>query len=95
MLSAAARFSLYYSVMARTYKIEVCLGSSCFSRGNRDLIKSIKDYLRKRHLEERVNFRGARCLDRCSSGPVIMIDGDIIEDVSVSNIEKILDTHLM
>lgn len=73
------------------YEMQVCLGSSCFSRGNRDLTSFIKDYLKKNHLDDRIVFRGSRCMGHCSNGPVIVINGKIIENVSMSELEAILD----
>jgi NADH:ubiquinone oxidoreductase subunit E len=80
--------------MKQSYEIEICLGSSCFSRGNRDVVQVIREYLRKNHLDDKVIFRGARCLGNCSEGPFVVINGKLIEKTDVSNIEKILDTEL-
>ena len=80
--------------MNQSYEIEICLGSSCFSRGNRDVVHVIREYLRKNHLEDKVVFRGARCLGNCSEGPFVVINGKLIEKTDVNNIEKILDREL-
>ena len=80
--------------MNQSYEIEICLGSSCFSRGNRDVVHVIREYLRKNHLEDKVVFRGARCLGNCSEGPFVVINGKLIEKTDVNSIEKILDREL-
>lgn len=80
--------------MRQSFEIEICLGSSCFSRGNRDVVQVIREYLRKNHLDDKVVFRGARCLGNCSEGPFIVINGKIIEKITVMDIEKLLDTEL-
>jgi NADH:ubiquinone oxidoreductase subunit E len=77
--------------MAQRIEMHICLGSSCFSRGNKDVVMFIKEYLRKNHLDDRVIFRGARCMGRCSNGPNLFINGITFEDVSVSKIESILE----
>jgi NADH:ubiquinone oxidoreductase subunit E len=77
--------------MAQRIEMHICLGSSCFSRGNKDVVMFIKEYLRKNHLDDRVIFRGARCMGRCSNGPNLIINGITFEDVSVSKIESILE----
>lgn len=74
--------------------MQICLGSSCFSRGNKDLVQFIKEYLRKNHLDDRVIFKGARCLDLCSKGPNLIMNGKIIEGVRLTQIEKILEDEL-
>ena len=80
--------------MGRKFDMEICLGSSCFSRGNRDVVQFIKEYLRKNHLDDRIIFKGARCLGHCSNGPNLIIDGKIIEGVTSDRIEKILEENL-
>jgi NADH:ubiquinone oxidoreductase subunit E len=77
--------------MAQRIEMQICLGSSCFSRGNKDVVMFIKEYLKKNHLDDRVVFRGARCMGRCSNGPNLNINGAIIEDVTISKIESILE----
>jgi NADH:ubiquinone oxidoreductase subunit E len=77
--------------MAQRIEMQICLGSSCFSRGNKDLVVFIKEYLRKNHLDDRIIFKGARCMGGCSKGPNLNINGVIIEDVTISKIESILE----
>lgn len=77
--------------MKQTSEIELCLGSSCFSRGNKELVQVIREYLRKNHLDDKVVFRGARCLNRCSEGPFVIINGNTYEKAGVNDIESILD----
>ena len=78
-------------IMAQRIEMEICLGSSCFSRGNKDVVMFIKEYLRKNHLDDRVIFKGARCMGRCSNGPSLTINGVITEGVTLSKIESILE----
>ena len=74
--------------------MQICLGSSCFSRGNREVVMFIRDYLKKNHLEDKVIFKGARCMGRCSNGPNLTINGVIFEEVNMSRIEAILEKEL-
>jgi NADH:ubiquinone oxidoreductase subunit E len=71
--------------------MRICLGSSCFSRGNKELVMFIKDYLKKNHLDDKVNFSGARCMGNCSSGPNLNINGTTIKNITLSKIESILE----
>jgi NADH:ubiquinone oxidoreductase subunit E len=80
--------------MSNKLEMQVCLGSSCFSRGNKEMVQFIKEYLRKNHLEDKVLFKGARCLDQCSNGPNLVINGRIINGVSKSMVERILEKEL-
>ena len=77
--------------MAREMEMHICLGSSCFSRGNKDVVVFIRDYLKKNHLEDKVIFKGGRCMGQCSYGPNLKINELIVEGVTISKIEGILD----
>jgi NADH:ubiquinone oxidoreductase subunit E len=77
--------------MVQRIEMQICLGSSCFSRGNRDVVAFIREYLKKNHLEDRIVFKGARCMDLCSKGPNLRINEKIIEGVTLAKIEGILE----
>jgi NADH:ubiquinone oxidoreductase subunit E len=77
--------------MTQRIEMQICLGSSCFSRGNKDVVMFIREYLRKNHFDDKVIFRGARCMGHCSNGPNLKINGITTEDVTLSKIEGILD----
>jgi len=80
--------------MAKRIEMQICLGSSCFSRGNKDVVNFIREYLRKNHLDDKVIFKGARCMGLCSNGPNLNINGVTIEGVTISKIEGILEKEL-
>lgn len=74
--------------------MHICLGSSCFSRGNKEVVLFIKEYLKSNHLEDRVVFKGARCMGLCSNGPNLTINGEAVEGVTLAKIEGILEKEL-
>lgn len=51
----------------------------------------IRDYLKKNHLDDKVIFKGARCMGNCSNGPNLNINGVTIEGVTITKIEEILE----
>ncbi len=53
--------------------ITVCMGSSCFSRGNNLNTEIIERFLRDHDIAVRVELRGCLCGGRCKEGPVIEI----------------------
>ncbi|HOW08967.1 MAG TPA: (2Fe-2S) ferredoxin domain-containing protein [Bacteroidales bacterium] len=77
--------------MTKRIEMQICLGSSCFSRGNREVVAFIRDYLKKNHLDDRIIFKGARCMNLCSNGPNLRINDRIIEGVTITRIEGILE----
>lgn len=71
-------------------QIKICLGSSCFSRGNNTNLGVIKKYLSENHLEADVAFSGHLCENLCSKGPIVKIDDKVYEEVNLSRLYKIL-----
>lgn len=79
--------------MQRT-EIRICLGSSCFARGNQNLVHQIKDFLRRKQLEDQVVFKGARCFNACKNGPVMQIGDRLFDHLDQRNIEELLISEL-
>lgn len=77
--------------MPQKIEMQICMGSSCFSRGNREVVNYIRDYLKRNHLEDKIVFKGARCMNLCSNGPNLRINDRIIEGVTISKIDSILE----
>jgi NADH:ubiquinone oxidoreductase subunit E len=74
--------------------IKICLGSSCFSRGNQDLIAEVQKFIRTRSLEDKVSFTGDHCISQCSNGPNLTIDGKVFNSTTKENIAVILSQQL-
>ena len=75
-------------------EIIICLGSSCFSRGNKNLLKSIQRYVNQHGLSEKVQFKGGHCFENCIEGPNLMIGGKLYHQVNEDNIHSILTEAL-
>lgn len=80
--------------MAKETEMHICLGSSCFSRGNKDVVLFVREYLKKNHLDDKVVFKGERCMGQCSNGPNLIINGVGREGITISKIEALLDKEL-
>jgi NADH:ubiquinone oxidoreductase subunit E len=81
--------------MSQEVEMHICLGSSCFSRGNKEVVFFIKEYLRKHHLEDKVIFKGARCIGNCSKGPNMRIQDKMKEGITLATVEAFLEHELM
>ena len=64
-------------------KISVCIGSSCFARGNELNVEVIQKYLEEHHLKDEVDLelQGALCRGRCADGPIVVVDDQIYTKV--------------
>lgn len=76
-------------------EIIICLGSSCFSRGNRDTLEVIKYFLKNHDLERKVIFKGQLCSQSCNKGPVIWIDEVKYEAMTGTNVIPLLEQILL
>ncbi len=56
-------------------KIVICMGSSCFARGNEKNLKVIEQFLKDNNLKDEVELAGSCCEGNCAEGPNIIIDG--------------------
>ena len=53
--------------------VELCLGSSCFARGNSQTLFALEKYLKETGLTDEVTLVGHLCLGACAKGPNIRI----------------------
>jgi len=72
-------------------EVVICLGSSCFARGNKQLVKVVNNYLRDRNLLNEVRFHGQRCFGQCAVGPSIKLDGIMKEKLDEDRVINLLD----
>jgi NADH:ubiquinone oxidoreductase subunit E len=79
----------------KKHKITICLGSSCFSRGNEENLELVKEFLQVHELKDEIEFRGHLCQERCNKGPVIEIDGQIFQNITSASVVPILEKHLL
>lgn len=71
-------------------EITICLGSSCFSRGNKEVLQVIKGFIAEHKLDAEVFFHGDLCGGKCDEGPVLKIDDELFSRVNVDNVYEIL-----
>lgn len=71
-------------------QIRICLGSSCYSRGNNVHLEVIRKYIAENRLEAEISFSGHLCEELCSSGPILRIDDKVYKEVNLSGLYHIL-----
>lgn len=72
-------------------EVVICLGSSCFARGNKQLVKIVNNYLRDRNLLNEVHFHGERCFGQCAVGPSLKLDDILKERLDEDAVVAVLD----
>ena len=69
----------------------ICLGSACFSRGNKNAVKTIKEYIKEHQLEDRIYFHGCHCMDQCQNGPILKFEDRVYTQVTPERLLYVLD----
>ena len=75
--------------------VTVCMGSSCFSRGSNRSVETIQQFIESNGLEGKVSLSGCLCTGHCKSGPVLMINGELVEGVLPEVIPDLLSRMLL
>ena len=78
-------------------KVELCMGSSCFARGNSGNLIGLEEYIEHNGLADRIELEGHLCLGRCNTGPHMKIgdkeysgisDPDAVADIIRKTLEE-------
>ena len=73
-----------------TTEIKICMGSSCYARGNAENLEFIENYIKENNLDAEIEVYGARCENNCEKGPNIIVNGQIYNNVTPEKIIEIL-----
>ena len=68
--------------------IKLCMGSSCFARGNAENLAFIEKYIKDNKLEAKVEICGCLCEGKCSEGPNVTLNGKRYTNVNIAKIKK-------
>ena len=71
--------------------IKICMGSSCYARGNTTNLNFIENYIKKWQLDASIELYGSRCENRCEQGPNVIIDETKFSNATIETIENALD----
>jgi len=74
-----------------TTEIKVCMGSSCFARGNSENIEIIEKYIKDNNLDAEIELIGSRCDGYCADGPIIYINNKQYKKITPELIKPILE----
>lgn len=75
------------------HKIQICMGSSCFSRGNglnaEILQRLVADGKLKAELSD-IEVSGTLCEGLCKEGPIVVVDGFVHRGVTATTLPDLL-----
>jgi NADH:ubiquinone oxidoreductase subunit E len=76
--------------MTEKKEIIICLGSSCFARGNKKTVQTIESYVKEHNIKDFVNYHGGHCFGLCDKGPIVKVNKKLFEEVNSINVFDIL-----
>ena len=74
-----------------TAEIKICMGSSCFARGNDVNLEYIENFIKENNLDAKLELFGARCENLCAKGPSIVINKVRYEQMTPGKLKPILE----
>ena len=57
-------------------KITGCIGSSCHSKGSRQVVEQLQHLIADNQLGEKVELGGTFCMGNCQQGVCVTVDGE-------------------
>jgi len=75
-------------------KIIVCMGSSCFGKGNQIVAEAVTQFIEGHKLEDKIEVSGCLCSGNCAKGPNIMINDKLISGISEQSIGAVITQEL-
>ena len=76
-------------------KMGICIGSSCFARGNAENVKITEEFLAKRGLSDEVDIdlSGGLCTGNCADGPIVIVNDKVYRHVERGVMQDILNQY--
>lgn len=74
--------------------ITICMGSSCFARGNEKNLAVCEEFLARRGLRDEVDVElgASLCTGNCARGPIVVVNGKTYTQVDGGVMRDILET---
>lgn len=75
--------------------VEICMGSSCFLRGSAEAVKVLDSLITSRGLNRNIVIKGSFCMEKCTQGITLKINGETISGVNPQDIESIFEQKIL
>lgn len=80
--------------MAKKLELHICLGSSCFARGNKKMVHDVQSYVEDKQLQDKILLKGGHCFANCVKGPIVKFHDEIHENVTFTDVVNMLNKKL-
>lgn len=74
--------------------VTICIGSSCYLKGSRDVIAILERLIALHNIGDKVTLVGSFCMGHCTEGVCVKID-DQLFSLSPANTEAFFDKEVL
>lgn len=97
-VAGVVTFYSYFSTVPRgKHVVRVCLGTACYVRGGKEVLRAVENELGiavGETTEDRLfSLEVGRCFGACGLAPVVIVDDDVHQRVKVSGIKGIFQAY--
>lgn len=96
VLGVASFYTMYFKKPMGKHHVQVCTNVSCMLRGGEELYEFVKSTYGIGHNETtpdgKFSLEEVECMGACGGAPMIAINEDFYENVSIRDVEKLLQT---
>lgn len=94
VLGVVTFYTMYHQKPMGKYHVQVCTNVSCMLRGAYDIYENVKKNLGINNMEvtadHNFSLEEVECMGSCGTAPMIAINEDYFENVSLEKVEEIL-----
>lgn len=89
-------YSFFSTVPKGENTVRVCLGTACYVRGGKDVLKALTEELKinvgETTDDRKFSLEVGRCFGACGLAPVIMINDEVFQKVKPTKVGEILNS---
>lgn len=75
--------------------VVVCVGTGCFLKGSYDVLHRIIALTERNGLAKRINVAATFCLENCTDGVSMKVNGELLRGVNRNNVEEIFQQKIL
>ena len=75
-------------------QVTVCIGSSCHTKGSKQVVQQLQDMIAEHGLGDIVDLGGTFCMGKCQQGVCVTVDDDFYS-VSPENTKDFFEKQIL
>lgn len=95
VLGVVTFYTMYHQKPMGKYHLQVCTNVSCMLRGGYEIFENVKKNLGIENMQvtsdHEFSLEEVECMGACGSAPMIAVNEDFFEDLSVEKVNKLID----